>query len=326
MKFANPEYLYLLLLLPLFILWYIYKERRQNLGFKLSSISGMNTGKSLRIYLRHSIIVFRLILMGALIIALARPQTSSTMETISSEGIDIVISLDVSTSMLAEDFKPNRIESAKNQALDFVDKRTDDRMGFVVFGAESFTQCPVTVDHNVLKNLIKDVRSGMLEDGTAIGMGIATAVTRLKDSKAKSKVIILLTDGVNNTGIIAPETAAEIAATYGIKIYTIGVGTRGLAPYPVQTPFGTQYRNVEVEIDDNLLKKIAEMTGGMYFRATNNKGLNEIYSEIDKLEKTQIDVAVFSKKKEEFLPFAIIGLAFLLIEILSRYLFFRTLP
>ncbi|MBX3042988.1 MAG: VWA domain-containing protein [Candidatus Kapabacteria bacterium] len=327
MKFANPEYFYLFILVPLYLFWYIYKELRQNVAMKMSTLAGFNgTGKSIKIYLRHILILLRIFAISALILALARPQTSSKMESISSEGVDIVISLDVSTSMLAEDFKPNRIEAAKKQAIDFVDKRQNDRMGFVVFAAESFTQCPITVDHNVLKNLILDVKSGMVEDGTAIGMGIATAVSRLKESKAKSKVLILLTDGVNNTGIVAPLTAAEIAKTFDIRIYTIGVGTRGMAPYPVKTPFGTQYRNVEVEIDDDLLKKIAEMTGGKYFRATNNKGLSKIYEEIDSLEKTKIDVAVFSKKHEEYHSLVILALVLLLSEVFGRYMIFKTLP
>lgn len=326
-KFANPEYLYLFILLPIFTLWYIYKERKQNLALKFSTISGFKgANKSLRIYLRHSLLLIRLLAFSAIVVALARPQTSSSMETISSEGIDIIVSLDVSTSMLAEDFKPNRIEAAKKQAIEFVDKRVNDRMGLVVFAGESFTQCPITVDHTVLKNLISTVTSGMVEDGTAIGMGLATAVTRLKESKAKSKVIILLTDGVNNTGIVAPLTAAEIAKTFDIRVYTIGVGTRGTAPYPVKTPFGTQYRNVDVQIDDALLKEIAKMTGGKYYRATNNKGLSEIYSEIDELEKTKVDVAVFSKKKEEYHPLVLIALILLVSEILGRYMIFRTLP
>ena len=326
-KFANPEYFYLLLIVPLFVIWYFYKERKQNLAMKVPSIQGFQKSKkSIRIYLRHILLLFRILAFSALVTALARPQTSSTMQTISTEGVDIVISLDVSTSMLAEDFKPSRIEAAKNQAIEFIDKRANDRLGLVVFAAESFTQCPITVDHTVLKNLVSSVESGMVEDGTAIGMGLATAVSRLKESKAKSKIIILLTDGINNTGIIAPLTAAEIARTFGIRVYTIGVGTRGMAPYPVKTPFGTQYRNVEVQIDDDLLTNIAQMTGGKYFRATNNKGLNEIYSEIDTLEKTKVDLAVFSKKNEEYHKLILLAMALFLMELFGRYIFFRTLP
>ncbi|MDT3741430.1 MAG: VWA domain-containing protein [Candidatus Kapabacteria bacterium] len=326
-KFANPEYFYLLLIVPLFVIWYFYKERKQNLAMKVPSIQGFQKSKkSIRIYLRHILLLFRILAFSALVTALARPQTSSTMQTISTEGVDIVIALDVSTSMLAEDFKPSRIEAAKNQAIEFIDKRVNDRLGLVVFAAESFTQCPITVDHTVLKNLVSSVESGMVEDGTAIGMGLATAVSRLKESKAKSKIIILLTDGINNTGIIAPLTAAEIARTFGIRVYTIGVGTRGMAPYPVKTPFGTQYRNVEVQIDDDLLTNIAQMTGGKYFRATNNKGLNEIYSEIDTLEKTKVDLAVFSKKNEEYHKLILLAMALFLMELFGRYIFFRTLP
>jgi Ca-activated chloride channel family protein len=326
-KFANPEYFYFLFLIPLFFAWYYYKEKKQNPSLKVSTLSGfMKSRKSLKIYLRHSLMILRVLAFISLVIALARPQTSSSMEKISTEGIDIIISLDVSTSMLAEDFKPNRMEAAKKQAIDFIDKRVNDRLGLVIFSAESFTQCPITVDHTVLKNLVTNVETGMLEDGTAIGMGLANAVSRLKESKAKSKVIILLTDGVNNTGAVAPQTAAEIARTFGIRVYTIGVGTRGMAPYPIKTTFGTQYRNVEVQIDDDLLRKIADMTGGKYYRAVSNKSLSDIYQEIDSLEKTKVDVAVYSKKKEEYRIYAIFALMLFSLEILGRYIFFKTLP
>ncbi len=326
-KFANPEYFYLLLFIPLLLIWYFYKEKKQSPSFKYSTIIGFaKAKKSYKIYLRHLLFIFRVLAFISLIIALARPQTSSSMEKISSEGIDIVISLDISTSMLAEDFKPNRLEAAKNQAMEFIDKRVNDRLGLVIFAAESFTQCPVTVDHTVLKNLISNIETGMLEDGTAIGMGLANAVSRLKDSKAKSKVIILLTDGVNNTGAVAPQTAAEIAKTYGIRVYTIGVGTKGTAPYPIKTAFGIQYRNIDVQIDEALLKNIADMTGGKYYRATNNKSLTNIYKEIDALEKTKIDVAVYSKKKEEYHIYALLALLAFSMELLGRYIFLKTLP
>jgi Ca-activated chloride channel family protein len=245
---------------------------------------------------------------------------------VNTEGIDITIALDISTSMLAEDFKPNRLEAAKKAATEFINARINDRIGLVVFSSTSFTQCPITFDHDVLKNLFKSVKSGMIEDGTAIGMGLATAVDRLKDSKAKSKVIILLTDGINNTGIVAPLTAAEIAKTYGVRVYTIGVGTKGKAPYPMQTPFGTQYVNVDVQIDEDVLRKIASTTNGKYFRAVGNKALENIYKEIDKLEKTKIDESVFSRKTEEFLPLAIIAGALLLFEVLFRYFYLRKIP
>jgi len=233
---------------------------------------------------------------------------------------------DVSTSMLAEDLKPNRIDAAKKTAEEFIAARDNDRIGLVVFAGESFTQCPVTIDHDILINLIDDIHSGMIEDGTAIGMGLATSVSRLQNSDAKSKVIILLTDGVNNKGFVAPLTAAEIAEEFGIKVYTIGVGTKGKAPYPVQTRFGTRYQNVDVEIDEAMLRDIAEATNGKYFRATDNKGLKEIYEQIDKLEKTEIDVSSFTRYSEEFKPFLIAALLLFGLELLLRYTVFRTFP
>jgi Ca-activated chloride channel family protein len=228
--------------------------------------------------------------------------------------------------MLAEDFRPNRLEAAKKTAMDFIDDRIDDRIGLVVFAGESFTQSPVTIDHDVIKNLFKDLKTGLIEDGTAIGMGLATSINRLKESKAKSKVIILLTDGVNNTGIISPQTAAELAQSFNIRVYTIGVGTHGFAPYPVQTPWGMRRQNMEVRIDEQLLKNVAALTGGKYFRATNNKGLREIYKEIDSMEKTRVDVSIYSKKSEEFLPFAIAAALIFILEIFLRFFFFRVLP
>ena len=261
-----------------------------------------------------------------MIVALARPQTTSEGENISTEGIDIVLVTDVSGSMLAEDFRPNRIEAAKAVAAEFVDGRPNDRIGFVVFAGESFTQCPLTLDHAVVKELIAGVKSGLIEDGTAIGMGLATAVSRLKDSESKSKVIILLTDGVNNKGVIDPMTAAGIASTFGIRVYTVGVGTIGMAPYPVQTPLGTQYRNVPVEIDEELLKKIAVQTGGTYFRATDNDKLQLIYAEIDRLEKTKIEVTQFRRHKEDFYTAGFLAGFLLLGEVLLSLTFFRKIP
>jgi Ca-activated chloride channel homolog len=228
--------------------------------------------------------------------------------------------------MLAEDFKPNRVEAAKKVAAEFIDGRPSDRIGVVVFSGQSFTQCPLTTDHDVLKNLLKNIKIGMIEDGTAIGNGLATSVTRLKDSKAISKVVILLTDGINNKGEIDPQTAGEIAKLYGIRVYTVGVGTNGMAPYPFQTPFGVQYQNMKVEIDEGLLKKIANETDGKYFRATDNAKLRSIYKEIDKMEKSKIDVTVFHKKKEEFLIFALIAACLLVAEFLLRTTFFRNIP
>jgi Ca-activated chloride channel family protein len=243
-----------------------------------------------------------------------------------TEGIDIMISLDISGSMQAMDFKPNRLEAAKEVAIDFINGRPNDRMGLVIFAAESFTQCPLTVDHTVLSNLFRDVRIGMLEDGTAIGMGLATAVNRLKDSDSKSKVIILLSDGENNSGTIAPLTAAEIARTFGIRVYTIGVGTIGTAPVPINTVFGQQIQQVEVKIDEAMLSEIAKITGGQYFRATNRAALENIYKEIDEMEKIKIEVQEYTRYAEHFLPFALIATLLLLLEIVLRNTVLRTLP
>jgi len=329
-EFANPEFLYLFLLIPFVIAWYWWKHKKIEPAIKISTTEGMKTsGKTLRQRLLHLPFALRIIVFSLLIIVLARPQSSSSSRTVKTEGIDIVLSLDISTSMLAEDFKPNRLEAAKKTALEFIDARINDRIGLVVFAGQSFTQCPITFDHAVLKNIFKSIKSAdkmAIEDGTAIGMGLATAVDRLKDSKAKSKVIILLTDGVNNTGIVAPLTAAEIAKTFNIRTYTIGIGSHGMAPYPVRTPFGKQYMNMKVEIDEKVLKEIASVTGGKYFRATGNKALKKIYKEIDKLEKTKIDESVFSRKSEEFYPFALAAAVLFFIELLLRFIYLRRLP
>lgn len=325
--FAYPEFLYLLILIPFIIGWYVYRLKKHQPALILSTMQGFeNTKPSLRVRLRHILFVLRVIVIGLMIIILARPQSSSSHKNVTTEGIDIVLALDISTSMLAEDFHPNRLEAAKKTAMTFIDNRVDDRIGLVIFSGESFTQCPVTIDHDVLKNLFNSIKSGMITDGTAIGNGLATAITRLKDSKAKSKVIILLTDGVNNTGFVAPLSAAEIAKTFGIRVYTIGIGSRGVAPYPFKTPFGIQYQNIPVEIDEQVLKDIAKTTDGKYFRATGNKALENIYNEIDKMEKTRVDVAVWNRRSEEFLPFAIAAGAFLLLELLLRFFVFRNLP
>jgi Ca-activated chloride channel family protein len=260
------------------------------------------------------------------IIALARPQSTSKGENVYSEGIDIVLALDISGSMLAEDFQPNRIEAAKNVAIDFISGRTNDRIGLVIFSGESFTQCPLTVDYNVLKSLIKPLKSGMIEDGTALGLGLANAVNRLKDSKSKSKVIILLTDGVNNRGEIDPITAAQIAQSYGIRVYTVGVGTIGDAPYPVQTPFGTRYQMVPVDVDEKTLRDIAGMTGGKYFRATDNRKLKSIYQEIDQLEKTRIEVRSYRRYSELYYSLIFVSVFLLIGEIGLSNTFLRKLP
>ncbi|MCD4736434.1 MAG: VWA domain-containing protein [Bacteroidales bacterium] len=326
-EFANPDYLLLLLVLPLIGVWYWFRNKKDNADLQVSS-SEMFSSKlgKIKIYLSWSLYLLRIIAIGLLIIALARPQTSSTRQDVTIEGIDIIMALDVSGSMLAQDLKPDRLEAAKTVASEFISGRPDDRFGLVIFSGETFTQCPLTTDQAIVKNLFRDIKSGMIEDGTAIGDGLATAVNRLKDSKAISKVIILLTDGVNNMGSLDPVSSAEIAKLYGIRIYTIGVGTMGTAPYPFQTQFGIQYQQVEVKIDEELLKKVTQMTDGKYFRATSNRKLREIYNEIDKLEKSKIDVTEFRKEKEEFFIFALIAIILFTIEILLRNTVFKTLP
>jgi Ca-activated chloride channel family protein len=285
------------------------------------------TKPSIRQVLRHSLLIIRLLILSLLIIVLARPQTNSTTRNVKTEGIDIVIALDMSGSMEAVDFKPNRLEAAKKTALEFIDKRKTDRIGLVVFSGESFTLCPLTIDHKVVHDLFKKIKSDMTGvTGTAIGDGLSVADARLKESKAKSKVIILLTDGMNNTGKIDPLTATEIAKTYGIRVYTIGVGSKGFAPYPVKTPYGIVYQNIKVEIDEDLLTKIADMTGGKYFRATKNTELSKIYEEINKMEKTEIDQFFFKTKNEEFLTFAIAAGILFLLELILRMFVFRSLP
>lgn len=328
MVFANPTYLYLLLLLVPLIGWYIYKLHKSQASLQVSSseVFQLPGTSSWKVYMRHLPFVLRMLAIALLIVVLARPQSTNSWQNSSTEGIDIVMAMDISTSMLAEDLKPNRLEAAKDVAASFINGRQNDNIGLVVFAAESFTQCPLTIDHGVLLNLFKDIQPGIIQDGTAIGLGLANAVSRIKDSQAKSKVIILLTDGVNNTGEIAPVTAAEIAKTFGIRVYTIGVGTQGEAPYPIPTAFGVQYQNVPVEIDEQVLKQIASTTGGQYFRATDNSSLKEIYSEIDQLEKTKISVQEFSKKQEEYKNWALLVFALLLIEVLLRNTVLRNIP
>ncbi len=325
-EFANPEYLYLLIVVPLLVLWFWFNRNKSNADLQFSSTEVFeNYRKSIRTYLSYSLPVLRILAIGILIVAIARPQSSSSSQNVSIEGIDMVMALDVSGSMLAQDLKPDRLEAAKIVASEFFDGRPDDRIGLVIFSGETFTQCPLTTDHSVIKNLFKDIKSGMIQDGTAIGDGLATAVNRLKESEAISKVIILLTDGVNNAGSVDPLSAAEIAKLYGIRIYTIGVGTIGMAPYPVQTPYGVQYQEVEVKIDEELLKQVTAMTDGKYFRATSNKKLQEIYAEIDQLEKSKIDVTEFRRKNEEFLPLALLAFLLFTIEIILRKTIFRTI-
>jgi len=326
-EFANPNLFYLLLLLLPIIAWYILKQNKIQSTIKLSSLEGFSKTKtSIKYYLRHVLFILKIFVAVFLIIVLARPQSSDSWKNVTTEGIDIIMALDISTSMLAQDLKPDRIEAAKTVAQEFISKRPNDRIGLVVFAGESFTQCPLTTDHNVLINLFKDIQTGIIEDGTAIGLGLANSVNRLKESTAKSKVVILLTDGVNNAGSVPPITAAEIAKAYNIRVYTIGVGTMGQAPYPVQTPFGIQMQNMDVKIDEQTMNEIAGATGGQYFRATDNDDLKNIYKQIDQLEKSKIDVKEFRKKNEEFLIYALIALALFLSEIILRYTILRKNP
>ncbi len=327
LTFKNPELFYLLLVIVPLAAWYIFRQNRNTASIQISSTASVfKAPKTLRHVLRHSVFVTQMIALAFFIVVLARPQASSSWENVTTEGIDIIIALDISSSMLARDFSPDRLEAAKNVAMEFISGRQYDRMGLVVFAGEAFTQCPLTTDRAVLLNLFKDIKSGLIEDGTAIGNGLATGVSRLKDSEAISRVVILLTDGENNRGEVAPMTAAEIAKTFGIRVYTVGVGSIGTAPYPVQTPFGIELRDMEVKIDEPLLTEIANITGGQYFRATSNKKLEEIYKEIDALEKSKIDVQQYSRKSEEFLPFALLGLLFLIAGIFLRTTIFRNIP
>ncbi|HTN47373.1 MAG TPA: VWA domain-containing protein [Flavipsychrobacter sp.] len=324
-SFAHPYFLGLLLLIPLMI-WWEQKKQQRNPAFRLSSTYHIRqVTPSWRVRFRPVLWVLRMLTLVGIIIALARPQSSNVTESIDSDGIDIVLSIDVSGSMLAEDLKPNRIEAAKKVATDFVDKRMTDRIGLVIFSGESFTLCPITIDHNVLKQQIDGIKSGMLEDGTAIGEGLATAVDRIRKSNGKSKIIILLTDGVNNVGKIGPELALEIAKAYKIRVYTIGVGTKGMAPYPVPTPMGMQMQMQEVQIDEALLQKISKETGGKYYRATNNKSLASIYADIDKLEKNKVEISSFKHYAELFFPFAMLAVICLTLEMLLRYTVFRSI-
>lgn len=325
-SFAHPVFFALLLVIPFMIWWQLRNKRTDNPAMRLTSLGGVSKVKpSWKVRFRPVLFVLRILTVLSLIIALARPQSSNVTESMESEGVDIVISMDISGSMLAEDFKPNRIEAAKDAALKFVDGRPTDRLGLVIFSGESFTMCPITIDHNVLKEQISSVHAGLLQDGTSIGMGLATAVDRLRNAKGKSKVIILLTDGVNNTGLIDPNTALEIAKAYKIRVYTIGIGTEGQALMPVQTPMGTQKQMVPVQIDEPLLRKIAGETGAKYFRATGNRSLEAIYSEIDKMEKTKVDISSFKHYAELFFPFALIALVCLALEMLLRYTVFRSI-
>ena len=332
MIFANIEYLFLSILLIPYIIWYVMKHRKTEPTLQVST-TRMYTQlpKTWKIYLLHAPFVLRVVALTMMLFVLARPQTTDNWQNTEIEGIDIMLAVDVSTSMLAEDLKPNRLEAAKQVASEFINGRPNDNIGLTIFAGESFTQCPLTVDHSVLLNLFHGIKGdiaqkGLIEDGTAIGMGIANAVTRLKDSQAKSKVIILLTDGSNNRGDISPLTAAEIAKQFGIRIYTIGVGTNGTAPYPMQTYAGVQYVNLPVEIDEKTLTEIAGTTNGNYFRATTNDRLKQVYHEIDKLEKTKLNVKEFSKREEEYEIFAWIAFLCVLLDVLLRNTLLKKIP
>ena len=332
MELVNKEYLLLLLLLIPYLLWYILYRKRSEPTFTMSDTYAYNSiKKSWRLRILHLPVFLRIVTFICIVIILARPQTHNSWGNKSVEGIDIMLAMDVSTSMLAEDLKPNRMEAAKKVAAEFISDRANDNIGLTIFAGEAFTQCPMTTDHASLLNLLQGVRTdiasrGLIADGTAVGMGLANAVSRLKESKAKSKVIILLTDGSNNMGDISPLTAAQIAKSLGIRVYTIGVGTNTVAPYPVMVGGTTQYVNVPAEIDTKTLKDIAQSTDGGFYRATNNAELKEIYNDIDRLEKTKMDVKKFSKRYEAYEPFALIAILSLLLEILLRLTILRRIP
>ena len=327
MTFANPGYLFLLLLLIPVVGWYIWKLRSTHAAVQLSSTERLQRQpKSLRVWLIHVPFVLRVTVIILLSLALARPQLSNRWQSESTEGIDIMMALDISGTMLGEDLKPNRLEAAKAVATEFVLSRPNDQIGLVVFAGESFTQCPLTTDHAVLVNLFQSVKFGMIEDGTAIGLGLANAVNRMKDSQTKSKVVILLTDGSNNRGDIDPQTAAEIAKTFNIRVYAIGVGSYDEnVRVPIHTPYGVQYGTMSSEFDESTLRNIAHMTGGEYFRATDNNSLRNIYQQIDQLEKTKIRVREYSKRTEHFMPFLTAALMCLLMELILRFFALRTI-
>ena len=328
MYFEYPKLLWLLVVPALLVLHYIWLElagRHPHLRVS-TAVPWKLRGTSFMAVLRHVPFVLRIFALCMIVVAIARPRSSEKMEKIDTEGIDIVLAMDVSTSMLARDLTPDRLNASKDIAIEFISQRPSDRMGIVVFAGESFTQCPLTTDRATLINLMKEVQTDLIEDGTAIGNGLATAVARMKDSDAKSRVIILLTDGVNNRGEITPQMAAEIAKTYGVRVYTIGVGKEGMAPYPVMTPWGVEIQQVKVEIDEKLLSEIAESTGGRYFRATDNTKLAEIYSEINKMEKARTTVDSFPIYKELFGKYALLALLALLLELVFNWFVIRRLP
>ncbi|MBO5537574.1 MAG: VWA domain-containing protein [Prevotella sp.] len=332
MEFANKEYFFLLLLLIPYVVWYFVYRKKSEPTMRMSdTYVYLSAPKSWRMRLVHLPMLLRCLVFVAVVTVLARPQTMNSWDSRTTEGIDIMLAMDVSTSMLAEDLKPNRMEAAKSVAAEFIADRANDNIGLTIFAGEAFTQCPMTTDHTSLLNIMQGVRTdivtrGLISDGTAVGMGLANAVSRLKDSKAKSKVVILLTDGSNNMGDLSPMTSAQIAKSLGIRVYTIGVGTNKVAPYPMPVAGGVQYVNIPVEIDTKTLSDIAAVTDGNFYRATNNKELKQIYKDIDKLEKTKMNVKKFSKRYEAYQPFAIVAVVLLLLEILLRTTVLRRIP
>lgn len=327
-EFLNKEFFWLFLLLPMAVLWYFFKRKQQTAALKMSSVKGFKIGNAILPKLRPLLFLLRLAALSFLIVALARPRTSDeTTKTKTTKGIDIVMAIDVSASMLAKDLLPNRLESLKKVASEFIQDRPNDRIGLVEYAGESYTKTPITSDKGVVLRSLRDIKyNTIIEGGTAIGMGLATSVNRLKDSKAKSKIIILLTDGVNNSGFIDPKIASELAVEYGIKVYTIGLGTNGMAlsPYSILPNGSFQFRRIKVEIDETLLNEIADVTGGAYFRATDNKKLKEIYDEINKLEKTEIEEIKYTTYDEKYRPFVLIAIGLLLVEVVLRFTVFRS--
>lgn len=324
--FGQPLFFILLAIIPILVYWKIARGNKQTAAIGVSTTKGLKNTRSWKNTFQNVPFILRLLAIVFIIVALARPQVQFEEQQSEGEGVDIILCIDVSGSMTAEDFTPSRMEAAKQVAENFVNNRPNDRIGIVIFSGESFTQCPLTTDHAVLINQIEQIRNGLLEDGTAIGSGLATSVDRLRSSKAKSKVVILLTDGINNGGLIDPATALEIAKAFKVKVYTIGVGTNGYAPTPVSTPMGIVMQNGKVEIDEKLLNNIAEQTGGKYFRATGNKSLDSIYSQIDSLEKSKVEITTFHRYSEKFYPLIFAAMAFLLLEILLRYTLFKKFP
>jgi Ca-activated chloride channel homolog len=325
-SFASPQFFWLGLILPLMLAWYVLKTQSQQASFKVSSAKSFAGLYSWKNIIRPLPFILRLLSMAFFIIALARPQTKSEEQQAEGEGVDIVLCVDVSGSMTAQDFVPNRMEAAKKVAADFIDRRLTDRIAVVIFSGESFTQCPLTTDRAVLKGAIENIRNGLLEDGTAIGDGLSTSVDRLRSSTSKSKVVILLTDGENNGGLIGPTNAKEIAKAFGIRVYTIGVGTDGYAPFPIKTPLGIVVQQQKVTIDERLLTQIANETGGKYFRAKDNAGLENIYKEIDVLEKSKVEISTLTRYTEKFFPFVMLALIALVIEVMLKFTVLRKFP